>query len=451
MTLKIPTLSLPNTIRTGSQSADWKLGQIAQGRVADGSPTNPSVNIAGSRYQVTSNLQFVRGESLLLKVSGVSPQLEFSIISRSPRNVGNSEGVPAILADKFLHSSAATNRNLNTSLTTLIGLLHTSSSSPVPPATALLIDSMRSRLIREGGLTDPKLIQNSLQSSSLLISRSSDSKALDTGLLGLLKQIADSLEYQRNPALRSPVGVKYQQALGMSLYLSGDVNFLATFTREVEEQHTNLLKLRNKGQEELQQHAYRLLAELPVLFRNQVGSVSIRFLEKEAGEKKGFFDADCGVDFEFEFGSGKIFTRIRIASSLVRFSVGCARENTAEHLITNKNSLQENLSNYGLKLMGLTVAVVDGYLPVETDSADLKKQHETGTMENHVLSASAERTDEATRTRLRDTYAEGKIPRLEEFALRINNQDVVATSEIPEQLYCAMACFFSQLFEEEID
>lgn len=451
MTLKTPILSLPNTAQTGSQSACWKIGQIAQGRVANSNPTNLSVNIAGSRYQVTSNLQFVRGESLLLKVSGVSPQLEFSIVSRAPQNVGNRDSVPAILTDKFLRSSAAANRNINTSLTTLISLLHASSSFPVPPATALLIDSMRSRLIREGGLLDPKQIQNSLQSNSLLISRPSDSKVQDAGLLSLLRQIADSLESQRNPGLRAPAGVKYEQALGMSLYLGSDVNYLATFTREVEEQYTNLLNLRNRGQEELQQHAYRLLAELPVMFRNQVRSVSIRFLEKEAGEKKGLFEADCGVDFEFEYGSGKIFTRILIASSLVRFSVGCAQDSTAAHLITSKNSLGDRLSNYGLKLIGLTVAVHNDYLSLETNSAYINEQSEVKRMEELVPPFSGERTGEATRIQLRDTYAEGKMPKLEEFALRIRNQDVEVTREIPEQLYCAMACFFSQLFEEEID
>lgn len=451
MTLHIPTLSAVNTAQIGSQGADWKLGQVTQGRVATGNQANPSINIAGTNYQVTSKLQFAQGESLLLKVSGVSPQLEFSIISRASSNVGNSDVVSVILSDKFLHNSLVANRNINTSLTNLISLLHTSSSILVPPAIALLIDSMRSRIVREGGLTNPKLIEGSLQGSSLLMSKPSGSKTLETSLLVLLKQIVDSLENQRSSTQRIPAGVKYHQALGMSLYLSGDANFLSTFTREVEEQHTNLLNLRNKTQEDMQQNAYRLLAELPVLFKNQVKSISIRYYEKNSGgeNKSDESESDYGVDFEFEFDHGKIFTRILIANSEVCLSVGCEKSNTAEHFTAGKNSLGEKLVSYGLNLKKLTVAVHDGYLPLDADPLELKNGETPEKMEHPVFSDSTAGTDEETRIQLRNAYAEGKLPDLEKFALRIDAQDVGVTSEIPEQLYCAMACFFAQLFEEE--
>jgi hypothetical protein len=217
VTLHIPTLWSPNTVQIGSQGADWKHGQITQGRVVIGNHASSSVNIAGTNYQVTSNLQLAQGESLLLKVSGVSPQLEFSIISRASTNVGYCDVKSVILSDKFLHNSVVANRNINTSLANLISLLHSSSSSPVPPAIALLIDSMRSRIVREGGLTNPKLIERSLLGSSLVMNKTSSSKTLDGGLLVLLQQIADSLESQRSSTQRIPAGVKYQHALGMSL------------------------------------------------------------------------------------------------------------------------------------------------------------------------------------------------------------------------------------------
>lgn len=450
MTLKIPTLTMPDTALRDSQSADWKLGQVIQGRVADNNRGNPSINIAGNNYQVTSNLQFSQGESLLLKVSGTSPQLEFSIISRPSRDVGNSAATSTILSDKFLHSSLAANRNLTASLTNLIGLLHASSSSPVPPSTALLIDSMRSRIVREGGLTNPKLIENSLLGSSLLMSRSSDSNTLEGGLLSLLRQIAGSLESQRNTIRRIPAGVRYQQALGISLYLDNDVNFLRSFTREVEEQYANLLNLRNKMQEDMQEHGYRLLAELPVLYRNQVETVSIRFFGKKAGRKKGFDETDCSVDFHFEFNSGEIHTRILIKNSLIYLSIGCERTGTVEYLMTNKHSLEERLYNYGLKLVEFRVAVHDGYLPLDPCPPNINNQDGLEKVENSALQASTGRTDKATRIHLHSIYAEGKIPKLEEFTLRIDTQDVGVTSEIPEQLYCAIACFFAQLFEGEM-
>ncbi|MFT4814760.1 MAG: hypothetical protein ACI80L_000179 [Pseudohongiellaceae bacterium] len=451
MTLHIPTLSTLNTAQIGSNGAAWKLGQITQGRVAAGNQASPSINIAGTNYSITSNLQFAQGESLLLKVSGVSPQLEFSIISRAPTNVGNTDVASVILSDKFLHNSLVANRNINTSLTNLISLLHTSSSIPVPPAIALLIDSMRNRIVREGGLTNPKLIESSLLGSSLLMNKTSSSKALDRGLLVLLQQIADSLESQRSSAQRIPAAVKYQQALGMSLYLSGDVNFLGTFTREVEEQHANLLNLRNRTQEDMQQHAYRLLAELPVFFKNQVKSISIRYYEKKSGEEKKPAESDCeyGVDFEFEFDHGKIFSRILIANSEVCLSVGCEKSDTAENFTTSKSSLGEKLISYGLKLKKLTVAVHDGYLPLDAAPPEFNNNDTPQKMEHDDFADPTQARDEETRILLRNAYADGKMPDLEGFALRINSQNVGMTSEIPEQLYCAMACFFAQLFEEE--
>jgi len=450
VTLKIPILTPPSTALRSSQNVYWKLGQITQGRVADSNRANPTVNIAGSNYQVTSNLQLAQGESLILKVSGVSPQVEFSIISRAERNVGNSDVASVILQDKFLHKPAITNRNMNTSLANLISLLHASSSSPVPPATALLIELMKSRLIHAGGLTNPKLIQNSLLGGSLLVGRPSDSKALGGGLLDLLRQITDSLEsHQRSSAQRLSIGVKYQQALGMSLYLSSDVNFLRNFTRDVEEQYANLLSLRNKTQEDMQQHAYRLLAELPVLFKNHVESVSIRFFDKKPGGKKRPDGKDCGVDFEFELSSGKIYTRILIVDSLVYFFVGCERNSTVKHLLADRDSLERRLCTYGLKLKGLRISVHDGYLPIDLELPRIESQQEEGQMENIVLPASTAREEESTRTLLHAVYTEGKMPELEEFALRINNHDVEVTSEIPTHLYCAMACFFAQLYEAE--
>jgi hypothetical protein len=221
--------------------------------------------------------------------------------------------------------------------------------------------------------------------------------------------------------------------------------------REVEEQHANLLNLCNRTQEDMQQRAYRLLAELPVLFKNQVKSISIRYYEKKSGEEKISAEPDCdyGVDFEFEFNHGKIYTRILIANSEVRLSVGCAKSDTAEHFITSKNSLGEKLISYGLKFKKLIVAVHDGYLPFDVDPLKLKNSNTHQMTQHNVFPDSNQGRGEETRIQLRNAYAEGKMPDLEEFALRTNSQDVGVTSEIPEQLYCAMACFFAQLFEEE--
>ena len=236
----------------------------------------------------------------------------------------------------------------------------------------------------------------------------------------------------------------------MMLYLSSDMDFLGKFTREVEDQYANLANLRNKAQEELQQHAYRLLAELPVLYRNQVESVSIRFFRKNLAGEKEFDESDCGVDFKFEFGSGKIYTKILIINSSVFLSVGCEKRSTVEYLTTSINSLEERLYNYGLKLKEFRAEVHDGYLSLDIDPTNMENPNEAKQLMSHVLPAFAERTDEETRSQLRNAYAEGKIPALKEFVLRINTQEVEVTSEIPAQIYCAMACFFAQLFEQEI-
>jgi len=245
--------------------------------------------------------------------------------------------------------------------------------------------------------------------------------------------------------------VKYQQALGLSLYLSGELNFLRSLTREVDEQYSNLLNLRNKSQEDMQQHAYRLMAELPVLFRNHVKSISIRFLARKAGETKEPAATDCCVEFEFEFGNGKIYTRITIEGTAVSFSIGCEQEATAGYLAASKMPLGERLSSYGLSLSELTVVSQDDYLPRDFEISEVECEELVATKQDMAPPASAETNDETTRLQLREILAEGKMPDLEEFSLRIDNHDVAATHGIPAHLYCTMACFFAQLFEAEED
>lgn len=446
MTLKIPLPSAASiTLGMGKHSTGWKLGQITQGRVANSNHANPSINIAGTNYQLTSSLQFAPGESLLLKVSEVSPQLQFSVISRTANNVGNNDVAAVVLPDKFLQNSPTSNSNINTSLTNLLQLLH-SNSSQIPPATALLIDAMKNRMLRENGLIHPKLIERSLLSNSILMNNSSESRALDGGLLNLLEQIVNSLESQKNSIKQVPTGAKYQQALAMMLYLSSDMDFLEKFTREVGEQYSKLLNLRNNTQEDMQQYAYRLLAELPVLYKNQAKSVSMRFFEKSSKERTGTKEIDCGVEFEFDFNNGRIYTKVHILASAVYISLGCERHETAEYFSASKHSLAEKLLNYGLNLKTFQVAVQGDYLPLSTDSVDMEFQQIEDQQEER-FSRFVEKEDEEIRNRLHNAYLEDKVPDLEEYTLHIENQNVAVTSKIPEQLYCAMACFFAQLLE----
>jgi len=151
------------------------------------------------------------------------------------------------------------------------------------------------------------------------------------------------------------------------------------------------------------------------------------------------------------FSSGKIYTRILVIDSLVYFFVGCEKNSTVDHLMASKNSLERRLYNYGLKLTGLTISVHDGYLTIDLYSPETKNQQEAEQIESTTLPASAATTDELTRIQLHKVCTEGKMPELEEFALRINNHDVEVTSEIPTHLYCAMACFFAQLYEADKD
>jgi len=449
--LKLSTLSLPNTPSGRSQNAHWKLGQIAHGRVTSGVEGKPAVHISGSAYQLNSNLKLVEGESLLLKVSGVSPRIEFSLVARAQQNVGINDGVSIFLSDKILQNTTIADRNINRSLTNLISLLHTSSSSPIPSATAQLINSMRSRLLQADGLANPKLIESSMLGSSLLVGGSghlANSSPLDGGLLGMLMQIVDSLANRRRSLEQLPGGIRYQQALGLSLYQNSDSDFLGKFTRDVEEQFNNLLNLRNKAQEDSQQQAYRLLVELPIVFRNQVSSVSIRLLEEKKEGEQGSESLNCSVEFEFELNSiGRLYTRILLLDCSVSLFIGCERTTTTDHFAGFQNSLEGRLSAYGLDLKEFQVAAHNGYLSPNPDSqanTDDRKIVQGEDLPSEITEAI---TDEATRLQLREVYAEGKMPELEEFTLRLNNHNVNVENEIPAHLYCAMACFFAQLFD----
>ncbi|MEX0965164.1 MAG: hypothetical protein WDZ52_14100 [Pseudohongiellaceae bacterium] len=296
---------------------------------------------------------------------------------------------------------------------------------------------MRNNLIRAKNLVNPELLEKSLLTGSLLLSRHPSSKSLDGDLLGLLKQIVESLAKPQYSEQRIPVSTKYQQALGMTLYLSHNREILQKFTRDIEERHTNLLNLRSKAQDDMQQYAYRLQGEMPVLFRNQLKSISIRFFEKKSESKKCMNSADCGVDFEFEFENGRTYVGILFTNSLVYFSIACANESRAEDLASRRCWLENRLAHCGLKLQEMKVASRDGYL------------QEVKYLERLKLPVDKKETHEATSFRLRELYSAGKLPQLKEFSLQLNRHDLEIVREIPAELYCAMACFFAVLFDAE--
>ncbi|GJM11621.1 MAG: hypothetical protein DHS20C12_00240 [Pseudohongiella sp.] len=240
----------------------------------------------------------------------------------------------------------------------------------------------------------------------------------------------------------------------MSLYLSSDANSLNGFSRNVEEQCAKLMNLREGTLNLMQHDAYRLLAELPFLFRNRVESISIRFMKRKAKGETESAEADeteCGVEFEFGFDDGKLYTRILIDESQVSVSVGCDNNDTVEYLSASKVGLEERLNSYGLDLCVFSVSIHDDYLPLDQESIDMAIGVHGAATRKAIASIDERRTDEATRAQLRDIYTEGRMPALEEFSLNVSNQDLDAVNGIPEQLYCAMACFFAQLYETELN
>lgn len=423
------------------------------GRVTADTRGNPAVNISGTNYTVSSPLQFSHGEALLLKVAGLTPVVEFSIVEGANRNVRNSDVTSVILSDKFLQSTTMLDRNLGGSLTSLIGLLHTNSSVPLPPATILLINSMRNRLLRSGGLVDPKSIQNSILNGSLLVGSQGAIAGFGTtenGLLTILMQIVNSLNAQRIRNAGFPSGSNYQRSIGLALYQSSEVELLNNFSRRIEEQHSNLLGLRNKAQEDLQQQAYRLLIELPVVFRNHVSSVRIHVGGRKKSSKQESTSDTSSVEFEFELRyCGKVYTRIFLADSAASFFIGCERHAAADYLNESKKVLEGRLAVYGLKLASFTASRQAGYLSSDFDHESPEQIHEVKHCQNMAAQALEVVTEESTRLRMHEIHAKGMMPELEEFSLRVNNQDVLASVEIPEYLYCAMAGFFAHLFEAE--
>ncbi len=430
------------------RSETWQLGQMVRGSVTGDSRVNPTVSIGGNNYRLSSDLQFSQGESLLLRVKELSPRIELSLVSRSRDSGRPSAATTIFLTDKILQASLPTHRSISSSLSSLVGLLQASSASALPPATALLIETMKNRLIKPQGLTIPEHLERSVSSSSLLTGRFTGTPTPNDGLLSLLQQIANALEHESQLAHRLPAGVKYQQALGMSLYLISEMNLLRSLSRVVNEQYARLSLLRNTAQQDLEQQAYHLFAELPVLFKNRIDSVSLRFLKKRPGDRKTAETVDCSVEFEFEFEGGRINARILILGSSASFSVECERPGTAISLEMGKNPLARRLEHYGLRLEEFSVSIQEDSLPCETVSNEAIRCYEKLQPEE-AGHAACFRTDEATRVQLRKIVAEGMMPELEEFALRIDRHHVQTCKEIPTYLYCAMACLFAQLFETQ--
>ncbi len=420
------------------------------GTVVGNGKGNSIVSIGGNNYWLNSSLQFGQGEALMLKVAGLTPVVHFSLINRIRKNVGNGEVSTSISTDKILQGVAGSGRNLNSGLTGLISLLHFGSNQPLPQATLQLIESMRRQLLKSGGLTNPGQIRHSVLNGSFVTTgQETGSKAPEGGLQSLLHQIVDSLVLHRGAVGKLPVSGNYQHALGLSLYQSDDGDLLRSFTRNVEEGYLNLSNSKHRHQDEMQQ-PYRLSVELPVVFKDHIRSISIRFAERKRGDREDSRDDICSAEFELELQNyGHVYSRIAIQGTKVSYHIGCENEAVAIHLGRCERAITEALDAYGLTLDTFHCAVKDGHLPRE--ARQYLTQKPESRQNDTVLDDQPEpaSTDESLRRRMREAHEHGKVPVLDEFKLQIDNQPVPLGTEMPVELYCAMASLFVQLLEIE--
>lgn len=449
----IPNLSNYPSIPKGTANPGWKIGEIMPGKIVSNGKGNSIVNIAGNNYWLNSPLNFKQGESLMLRVAGLSPMIHFSLVNRVRENVGNTEALNMSAQEKVLQNLAASDRNLNSSVTNLISLLHFGSTQTLPPATLQLLDAMRRRLLKSSGLGNPSLIRHSVLNGSIVNGGStalSSAAAGDNGLQSLLHQLVDSLTLQRNGAGALPALANYRAALGVAQYLSNDGDLLRSFTRSAEEQYLNLTTSKSKSQEEMPFPPYRLFVELPVVFKDHISSISIRFAHGGRKSTEESSEEACSVEFELDLPAcGRIYTSISILKASVTYYIGCERERVAFHLSHRDAAVAESLVAYGLRLGEYRCEVREGHLapdagPHTEGDADAAKPAMP-----HVEDSDIAAIDESLRKRLHEAHDRGHMPELKEFNLQIDQQPVVLETEIPVELYCAMAAFFVQLLEIE--
>lgn len=436
---------------TVSLNPSWKLGDIMQGRVVGNGKGNAIVNIRGNNYWLNSPLQFSQGESLMLKVAGLTPMVHFTLVNRIRKNVGNSEVMSMNATDKILQSSNNADRGMNSSLTSLISLLHFGSTQALPQATLELIDSLRRRLLRSSGLMNPSLIRHSILNGSLVSSRhgaAGTAQPAESGLQLLLAQIVDSLAVHKDAVGKFPVVGNYKHALGISLYQSSDGDVLKSFTRSVEEHYQNLCNSKPKPQEEMLMQPYRLAVELPILFKEQIRSLTIRFDDRKRREKQNSNDDACSAEFELELGScGFVYARISIENMKASFLVGCEQERVAVHLGRCEKAITEALDVYGLMLEEFRCDIKNGHLSLEPVP---RKKSQNGMLEK-AIDRGAQRTpiqtEESLRQKMHEAHDQGQVPELDQFTLQLNNKKAPAGTNIPVELYCAMSSLFVQLLE----
>tara|TARA_R110002073_G_scaffold131684_2_gene278375 strand:+ start:706 stop:1983 length:1278 start_codon:yes stop_codon:yes gene_type:complete len=421
------------------------------GKVVGSGKGNSIVSIGGNNYWLNSPLQFAQGESLMLRVAGLTPMVHFSLVNRIRKNVGNGEVSTMSPTEKLLQGFAESGRSLNNNLTSLISLLHFGSNQALPQATLALIDSLRRRLLKSGNLSNPSLIRHSVLNGSLVSTGKgapSASNASGTGLQYLLHQIVDSLAMHRGAVGKSPIMGNYQQALGLSSYQSIDGDLLKSFTRNVEEQYLNITNSKTKPQDELQLQPYRLVVELPVVFKDHIRSITIRFAGRKHSNKKESKEDVCSAEFELELqDNGFVFVRISILGTNVSIHIGSENEHVATHLEDCEMALARALDAYGLNLEVFRTEVKNGHLSPEPAANPKSVKPESGIARDELSDPTS--TDEALRHRLHEAYDQGQMPELDEFKLQLDNQPVPIDTEIPVELYCAMASLFVQLLEIE--
>lgn len=434
----------------GVQSLGWQVGQIKPAQISPGALGQTIVNIDGKAFNVSSSVQLPLGDVVMLRVAELYPAIVLALVKRTQGNVRNSDASTVVLSEKFSQGILSSETNARGQLSSLIAMLHFNSSLPLPPATTVLIDALRRRLTRPDKLIQPQQLKAALSNDSLQISTSNtSSRAANSGLAAILMGIAASLE-SKSLTRQYPLGtLGYRQSMGLDLYGESDKEQLKAFSRRVHEQVSNLIALKQLAHEDMQQKICRLLIELPVLDRDQIKSLRVRFFERRSKSKQEPDSSQSSVEFEFELiDCGLIHARIELYDTAAVLSIACENVEFAESIRSAEASLSGRLMAYGLYLQEYEVTIGSA-IPNSKAENPTQRGESSSLSESPIEDSYDDMTtsDEYTRKLLQDAFSQGAIPDLNEFTLEQDRQVVNTGTEIPENLYCAMAVLFATLFQ----
>jgi hypothetical protein len=348
------------------KSPAWKLNQELQATVIATKANQTRLRIEGQTFETQTAIALKPGQSLLIKVVSLEPQISFALINPATKESGATAHQSVVISEKLVQMESARTRS---SIADLINLINNHSASALrslPSGSPDLLAALQKQAITKGQLSDPGKLKLAVEDSGLLFESKVDARtkgdqtlgrSINGDLKGQLLKLMGALGAGISPVALGAGRSAEAEAFGITQYRNNEQNALNTrllLLNRTEQALTQISTNQGRTLHETQQGSLRWLFELPVNFGSYSTSIPLfishgRANIEEIGELN-LWKASFTVDLP---RTGKIEVEISIHKDSVYVVIGCEQGATRTELERHAPVLMKNLGLNDLQLASL--------------------------------------------------------------------------------------------------